>query len=298
MINKNHPRRILLDTNVWHYVVQYSKEKRFLEAIRNGPSIVQAAPAVLYETLRDPNAQRRSKRIKLLTDRHVQRLMPEAFSLAEDIKSSIQLHHPEWLKNDPDLTNYNRLRQFWGRKTGKNSKWEKIRRDPNYEAEFLRSIEGNRSERARTMTLAHRKDFQEQGLNHNNLPLDKLFLEGDAGLKSLGIDHPVDLWRIETHLIYTSSLWFDGPGNPMREWLSPFLRLEGRVISEIAWAKYWLTEVNVTEVPREWLQWAHTFSQRFRKVTRDFRRILGKLGGTTRLYIHLEVLNHGVIGGN
>jgi len=33
-------------------------------------------------------------------------------------------------------------------------------------------------------------------------------------------------------------------------------------------------------------------------AARDFRRILGKLGGTTRLYIHLEFLNPRAIGGN
>src|SRR5438128_1849474 len=77
--------RVLLDSNVWRYVVDAGAQGRLLRAAGNWSHSIQIAPAVVYEALRLRDVPLRNRLVALMTNRRFERLMPEAYSEAMEI---------------------------------------------------------------------------------------------------------------------------------------------------------------------------------------------------------------------
>jgi hypothetical protein len=56
-------------------------------------------------------------------------------------------------------------------------------------------------------------------------------------------------------------------GGPYRDWMAPFIELDDGLLSSAAWGEFWLYATDKSALPRQWMRWAHSFAQRFRKVT-------------------------------
>jgi hypothetical protein len=111
-------RRALLDTNIWRYVVDNGSQGSLLRLARGGSHAVQIAPGVLYEVLRLKDVLLRAALVRLMTDTRVHRLMPEAYSESMEILREIERIRPDWLRADPDLRFFGRLKKDWTRRTG------------------------------------------------------------------------------------------------------------------------------------------------------------------------------------
>src|SRR4051794_5348345 len=102
--------KILMDTNVWNYIVDADGIETLRKASRASGVRIVACPAVAYECLRVPDPVVRKRRGKALAREEWSRLMPEAFSEAEDMLAEIRRLRPEWLLGAPDLRDWYRNR--------------------------------------------------------------------------------------------------------------------------------------------------------------------------------------------
>jgi hypothetical protein len=76
----------------------------------------------------------------------------------------------------------------------------------------------------------------------------------------------VEVWRLMSSGLWWSSL-VEAPRAAYLDWLAPFLNLGDVANDEASFNSLWLYEVDVKEVPREWLRWAVMLLQSVREVT-------------------------------
>jgi hypothetical protein len=87
-----------------------------------------------------------------------------------------------------------------------------------------------------------------------------------------GFDHPVpgwrgemvEAWRVDSWRSLTYNLFQQG--NPYHDWIAPFVELEGLLASD-SWGEFWFYLTDKSALPRQWMRWAHSFAQRFRRTT-------------------------------
>lgn len=253
--------RILLDTNIWRYIVDAKLQGRLLRVAENGHYRVQIAPAVVYETLRYRDRPLRSKLISVMTSSRLERLMPEAYTESLEILEEAKRHRPDWLHADPDTRLFNRIEKYWTRKSG--GFWVRCARSPEREASILAPYERSIIDGARAEASRQRQEMI--GLRLPRMPslntITAKLLEPHPGWSG----EPVEPWRLAARRQTAFAL--SQAGNPYRDWLSPFIPVDEAFTSSAAWTEFWLHLTSKTALPRHWLRWAHSFVQRFRKVS-------------------------------
>ena len=75
----------------------------------------------------------------------------------------------------------------------------------------------------------------------------------------------VEAWRIDSLVGMTYAL--ARPGHAYRDWIAPFVELDEGLLRSSAWGEFWLYLADKVTMPRQWMRWAHSFAQRFRKVS-------------------------------
>jgi hypothetical protein len=254
-------RRALLDTNIWRYVIDGALQGRLLQLARDGLYDVQIAPGVLYETLRLKDTALRTALVRLMTTSRFRRLMPEAYSESMEILRAIESIRPDWLRDTPDLKFFNRLKKDWTRRTG--GFWVRCALSPEKEASFLGQIEGEMIERAKAQAQSARKEMMDIGWKRNP-SMDKTLAGFKFAVPGWHGDM-VEAWRIDSLVGWTYAL--SRPGHAYRDWMAPFVELDDGLLRSAAWGEFWLYKADKKVLPRQWMRWAHSFAQRFRKVT-------------------------------
>lgn len=260
-MSEHRKRRVLLDTNIWRYVVDEGAQGLLLRVVRDSFCAAQVAPGVVYETLRLKDASLRAKLIRLMTNPRFNRLMPEAYSESMEILEEIKRMRPSWLRVVPDLRFFERLKKDWSRKTG--GFWVRCEEAPEAEAKFVSHSEGSLMEQARDQSHVARKEMIKAGWNRNP-SMNKTLAGFDFPVPGWRGDM-VEMWRIDSLTGLTYGL--AQTGNAYRDWIAPFIDLDGGLLGSAGWNEFWLYEADKTLMPRQWLRWAHSFAQRFRKVT-------------------------------
>lgn len=257
----NSKKRALLDTNIWRYVVDNRAQGPLFRLAVNGPYSVQVAPVVVYETLRLKDVARRRSIVNLLTNPRFERLMPEAYSEGMEILKEIERVRPDWLRAVPNVQFFDRLYKDWTRKTG--GFWVRCTRSPEGEAHFLSQIEGDMIEGAKAQTLLARKEMIDIGWKRNP-PMCKTVMGYDQPLPGWRGDM-VEAWRFARWAALTFGL--PQEGNAHRDWIAPFVELDHGLLASAAWVEFWLYLADKRALPRQWMRWAYSFAQRFRKPT-------------------------------
>jgi hypothetical protein len=259
--NSTFKKRVLIDSNIWRYIVDANVQGSFLRLAKEGPYAVQIAPAVLYEALRVKDTRLRAKLVHLMTDRRLSRLMPEAFSESMEILREIRRLRPEWLLKEPNFLSFDRLRKDWMRKAG--GFWVRCERSPGAEAKVLVGPEVEMLEGARRQSKDARREMIEIGWKKNP-SMDKTLMGFRQPVPGWN-GEPVEAWRLDALVQITHSL--RQPHDPYRNWMSPFAKIDQRLLASAGWVQFWAHLVERHAVPRQWMRWAHSFAQRFRKVT-------------------------------
>lgn len=254
-------RRILLDSNLWRYILDAGFQGRLLRVARHGNVAIQIAPAVMYEALRLRDAPLRHRLVELMANQAFHRLMPEAFSESMDILNEIKRLRPEWLRQTPDLAFFERNRKDWSRKMG--GFWVRCAKSPDHEAGCIAESEGAVMDQAQQQIRKMRKEMLATGWN-GNLGLDEIRMVPEERLRGWN-GEPVEAWRLESLVGVSYAL--ARAGHPYRDWLAPFIDVDGELLRRPEWVAFWLHDVDTQALPRQWLRWGHSFSQRFRKVT-------------------------------
>jgi hypothetical protein len=254
------PPRLLLDTNVWRYIVDADQVRSLRAVVKEGRARLIVAPAVVYEMLRTRDPALRRKLVRAATLGTWDRLMTEAFEESQAILAVVRRHRPEWLNSDPDLASFFRLRADW---TGNFGFWRRARKDPASEARMIAMLEGDVFDRASVEARQNRSDFK--ALQFHDMKLTGW---------TARLPHPVPGWDgsdIDSWRIQARDVWWHGlVGQRQRayvEWTEPFLDLAAIRRSAASWTHLWFHEVETTEVPREWLRWAVRLLQSTRTVT-------------------------------
>ena len=254
-------KRALLDTNIWRYVIDNASQGPLLRLAREGSCDVQIAPAVVYETLRLKDAQLRASIVRLMTNSRFHRLMPEAYSESMEILEEIRRIRPDWLRDAPDIQFFNRLKSDWTRRTG--GFWVRCARSAESEARFIHDAEGDFPERAKAAVQLARQEMKSSGLKRNP-PMDKTLMGSHQPIPGWS-GEMVEAWRFDRLVSLTSGLARQGSAH--RDWIAPFVELDDGLLASAAWVEFWLHLTDKRAMPRQWMRWAHSFSQHFRKVT-------------------------------
>jgi hypothetical protein len=257
----NARHRALLDTNIWRYVVDARLQGALLSVARSGSYDLQIAPGVVYETLRLKDVALRARLIHLMVNSRFQRLMPEAYSESMEILREIERVRPDWLRDESDLQFFNRLKNDWKRKRG--GFWVRCMRTPDKEAQFLSQVEGEMIEGAKAQSHGARKEMIASGWKANP-PMDKTLAGFPRPVPGWN-GEMVEAWRMDSLIGLTYGL--ARPGNAYRDWIAPFVELDRGLLESAGWVEFWLHLADTGALPRQWMRWAHSFAQRFRKVT-------------------------------
>ena len=274
------PKRILIDTNIWRYLLDFDLTSEFINIANNDSYEIQIAPAVLYETLRLKDNKIMRRLIKLITNKNFTRLMPEAYSESMDLLAEVGRIRPQWLKTNPDIESFNKVYRFWTKKYS--GKWHKITNNPVKESKFLRYIEGDKLKLGKEALILQREDFKrlaKEGslTSHNSASMDKWFLTPDErSFFKQNEDVQVGLWRSTSERIWAGRLSNNMTStlgeNTFLQWLSPFLDVSKipnypNYFTNDDWISFWYSEVKREALPREWVRWSFGFAQAFRKPT-------------------------------
>jgi hypothetical protein len=232
-----------------------------VRAARDGPYEIQVAPAVVYEALRFKNITLRNALVKLMTHQVFLRLMPEAYSESLEILYEVRRLQPERLSISPDTSFLKRVEADWRKKSG--GFWVRARRSPSSEAGFLASLEGEMIDGAYAQAKNARREIMESDWKRNP-PMDKTLASFQNPVSGWRGDK-FEAWRGDSLTIVTYAL--RQIGAPYRDWIGPIVDLDHGLLDSPQWVRFWLYEVDKAYLPRQWLRWATSFAQRFRKIT-------------------------------
>lgn len=254
------PMRILMDSNVWRYLIDAERQGDIIQLAKSGRIEIQIAPAIVYEALRCKDHNIKRKLISFMTNINFKRLMPDAYSESIEIINEIGRLLPEWMRKDPLINQYRRLLKDWSRKKG--GFWVRCARNFESESHFIHILEGDLLSDAERILRNHRRQMRDNKLNELidiNQPIAHLPYpaRGWNGEK-------FEPWRIQTLVGITHSL--REPISAYRDWMAPWINFEGGLLSSPDWVEFWLHRTEATRVPRQWLRAAHDMAQRFRSV--------------------------------
>ena len=253
--------RVLMDTNVWNYIVDSDGVETLRKAARANRVAVIACPAVAFECLRVASPELRKRRAKALSRETWTRLMPEAFSEAEDLRREIVRLRPEWLLDAPDLRLWHRHRADW-----QSAFWWRVRRKPGTVAMHIAALGDDRLEQARIETSAARKEAESLGHTIHTFKWNRA--TGSFAVPTPGWDgQEFEAWRG-----FSVSSWWNelilGESQTALEWLGPWLDRRAIRSDQASWTRFWTREVDAAALPREWIRWAMAEAQATRATSR------------------------------
>lgn len=252
--------KILLDTNVWRYLVDADAVPLLRQAARKSHHRIAMAPGVFYEALRTGDRQLREKLVGAMASPEWLRLMPDAYTEAMELRNEVFRVRPAWKRSPPDLGLHRRLRFDWVRSKG--GFWDRAVSDMEREAALV----------ADTVTLdrarSEAQDVREDAKGQPQLPLDAPLdaIQGQPTEQMPGWNGDwIDLWRLTSMAGWIKTLQY--PGHAYEEWLggeimTAFLRIPSADLT-----RFWCYDVRSDRLPSQWLRAAMTYLQRFHKVT-------------------------------
>jgi hypothetical protein len=252
--------RMLLDTNVWRYLVDAGQIGALRALVKSGRARVIVAPAVVYEMLRTRDPDLRRRLVRAATLGAWERLMSEAFDESAAIVDVMREHRPEWVRAEPDMASYLKLRADW---RGNFGFWRRARRDPASEARFIGVLDNGDQAGAAAEARQSRSDFKSYQFHSVNLTGWTARPPGPLpGWEGTDLAP----WRIQSRDVWWHAL-ARHPEHAYIDWTAPFLDLATIRRSGTSWTHLWFHEVETPRVPREWVRWAVRLLQSMRKVT-------------------------------
>lgn len=251
---------MLLDSNVWRSVVDGPGVEVLRRAARSTGVRIVASPAVTYEALRTRNRDLRWKLAKALTRGEWVHPMSEAFQEAEEVREAIRRYHPEWMREAPDLNQWYRLRADWL------GGWRlRARHNPDIEAGYITALEGDTLDVGRTQAHEYREFLSDAGIRFDTLSFTETQAHVSPGMP--GYDgKPFEAWRMTPILVWRDALR-PGAEGAYTDWLAPWIDAHRVLRDTQGWARFWMREIQVDDVPLQWVRWAFQHAQGTRKTT-------------------------------
>lgn len=254
--------RILLDTNIWRYLVDTGFENKLFQVTHRTNVQICIAPAIIVETLRMSDLRTRRKIIELQTRDCWLRLMPESFLECEDVKREMIRTHPEWELKTKNVNLFRKLRYDWVRTKG--GFWEKVRTDSDAVAERYKGQDSAGLAQVREQLRDVRKSVSETGIRMLNTPSLRDW-KGSWRNPINGEELFADAWRVYAEVIWGNML---SQQSVFKQWLGCELDIDFLLsYGALDFVRFWQTEVREELVPREWIRASVYGIQSERKVT-------------------------------
>lgn len=253
--------RLLIDSNIWRYLTDAGAIDELRIVARKTKVRVLVAPAVVYEAMRVSDPRLRYRLAQALTLPDWKRLMPEAYSEAEEFKVEVRRLRPAWIRKQPDLASFKRLRHDWASPRG--GFWDRVRHDTQAEATRILGMEGAILDVARSQARALREQAESMPREFATTRLCDLMAAPTQQPPPGWPDGPVELWRLDALRHWGRALMnFD---STHREWAEGEVDIPIALSQQESWAKFWLQDVG--SLPKCWLRTACEYLQRFSKVS-------------------------------
>ncbi len=250
--------RFLLDSNIWRYFVDCGAVGRLVKAVDRSGCSLCVAPASLYEAAHCQDPSVRSLLLNAMTLPGWKRLMPEAFHETEEFKTEVRSCRPEWLKPNPKLDEWTALKFDWHRKRG--GAWDRVRRDPR----LISDTQGPVLEVARDHARRVRNEAATWSPKWETAPLTSIFASEVEDLHEFS-NEPMEAWRFSALLAYWTA--FSDERHPYVEWIRGEVDVDLMLSQKASLKSFWIHDVQLSGMKRNWLRWAFEFLQRFHKVT-------------------------------
>ncbi len=259
---KKKKTRILLDTNVWSYIADQEAVSAVAQAARARSVEIVVTPSLVDELRRISDTTLRRKALQTITHPAWTRLMPEIYDECLELKAEIKRLRPEWVIASPKLTEVNRLRYDWIRRTG--GFWDRARVD----LAPRRTDESRRSDKELDLARKEAREIRnrvfQSGEQNGAVSLQHVAYILEEPTPGWSGD-PVQYWRasslffiVKELMVYTS---------PIREWMDSELDVFAILAQTESTNHLWLHELDPCNVPRQWLRGAFEFLQSWHKVT-------------------------------
>lgn len=252
--------RVLLDTNVWNYLVDVNGVEPLRKAAKAHQVAVIACPAVVYECLRVGDRDVRSRRAKALAREDWTRLMPEAFSEAQDLRKEVERLRPNWVLDSPDLRQWQRNRADW-----QGGFWWRVRKAPDVVARHISVLGDAQLQQARKETVAARRQAASYAHTIHTFKWNRAttsFTGPTPGWNG----QEFEAWRGAS----VSTWWRDlvlGQSQTALDWLAPWLDLQAIAAEPASWTRFWTHDAESVALPREWIRWAMAEAQATRATS-------------------------------
>ena len=104
----------------------------------------------------------------------------------------------------------------------------------------------------------------QMGVGVGHSPMDKTLIGFNFRIPGWRGDM-VEAWRGARLSSVTYALTHHG--HAYRDWMCPFVEFDNGLLRNPAWGEFWLYLIDKCAASRQWMRWAHSFAQQFRKVT-------------------------------
>jgi hypothetical protein len=253
--------KILLDTNVWRYLIDSGQHDRLHQIARRSRVQIAIAPLILIETLRLSDPVLRKKIVALQARDCWKRLMPEAYLECDDLRQEILKYHPEWVLEKRDTARFRKLRYDWVRSNG--GWWSKTRT----ETDAVAADYASQDTRVLEMAREQARDTREAVLRRGEVILGRTSLADIPGSWTTrkGEKVETDGWRV-----YASAVWENAlaQNSVFRDWLGCDIDVNLLLtLYASEFADFWAYEVQASSLPRMWIRAAMFALQSERKTT-------------------------------
>jgi hypothetical protein len=261
--------RVLLDTNLWSRVGDEGSGRDLERLIEASAIEIVLPPSTLIEVVQLPVEEPRQRIIQVMASGRRRRLASEAEMEAREVVEEIRRHHPAWLRRFPDTGKVATLHGFWTKKI-----WREALIDASRLHEYQRGQSPTRDllvgvQRA-MRTEVIRTEFDPRPLTAvmatpNPMATEDYLMGWDGS--------PAEAWRVAARDVLWHAVRIAGRAPVTKEdttyadWLGAYVDLVALRRDAHVFTSFWLHEVDVRQVPRQWLRWAVNTAQSMFKVT-------------------------------
>jgi len=262
--------RVAMDTNLWSSIRGEETEKSFEALINSRGLRVIVPPSVLVEVVRIPVAEARQQVIHALAAGRRDRLPTEAESESLEVVSEVKRIRPQWMRTIPNTGRTWSLNNFWTKKIWREALQDSQRlHDYEMRQTPMRDRLVDRQKRDRGSFL--QSDFKIG-------PLTGLLIRADANSPDSYLagwsGHPVEFWRIQLRDYYWHQLGIIAgraaltkEDTTAADWVGPYVDLSRLRSDHEDFTRFWLSEVDISNIPRNWLRCAVRVAQTYYKIT-------------------------------
>ena len=258
------PYRILLDSNVWRYLVDEDLVQKLVKIQNQSKNRLRiyVSPVSVYEAYELEDSALRRRLMKALANPNWKRFMTESFTQSEQLFQQISEHHPEWLTGSNNLPTYRRLKYDWSRKTG--GFWTRTFNNDQSERDINLNLTDSA---ALPLRIASGKKLRQSGISNTIStkyddvsaipPIGKngqnqmVIFDSKGDWPSEVVNHPFcsQHWRVWGLLGFSPPWAVGGFG----DWLHERIHIENACTSNSAYVDFWFKEVDPKSMSAHWL---------------------------------------------